>query len=182
MSRCGTHTRGVVAVNVAAVERDGAASDEDATTLRWRRVILRSQRVRDGTQRDVARGGSALQQGNGMLREFMSGCGTHTRGVVAVDVAAVERGGAATDLEATDVDATTLRSQRQGQHSAGPRNITGLRDGWRLLTNCEMRRQANRRMKGWVSTQTGRWNLTGRDRRVWHSQDRCCRGCRSCQT
>ena len=79
---------------------------------------------------------------------MIGGCGTHKTGV-AVDVAAVKRDGAA-----FDVDATTLRSQREGQHSsvAMERYMTRAGGGVYLLP---ARQQAEEHGKGWVSTPAG---------------------------
>ena len=132
--------------------------------------------LREGKQRDVGWGGSALQRGDGTLQDLVGGRGAHAKGGVAVDVAAVKR-----DRASVDVDATALRAQRKGQHSSGAMERYGTSGGGGVYS-LQPAGACNRAHRGTVSTPAGRWNVTGLDGRAHNSHCRHdCRRCRSCR-
>ena len=67
MGGCGTYIIGGVAVDLAAVQRGGAAIDADAAT-----GYLQEDEV------EVGKGGSVLQRGDGSLRDLMGGWVWHS--------------------------------------------------------------------------------------------------------
>ena len=82
---------------------------------------------------------------------------SRTRAVLPWMSQLIERDGAA-----VDEDATTLRAQREGQHSSGAmERYRTWAGGGVYLHPCE--KASNRAHRGWVSTPAGRWNVTG----VW---------------